>query len=568
MLIASFSEKIKKHNQNRINALKKKQANRRVLESHTKMITQQKAEKATAKPHAELQKSFKKVLSSEDANKALNQFKRKADNLPEKSENEIREDREAVKKYSRAIFDLDDVRNNYDIYKKRCKTELSINGAYVLQGEELKEFNALIAVTVELKEIEDACTHEIQRRDAVRSHREFERKYKIEEERRKREERYRIEAEERENERIMNWLNVFKSGKKSDLPKGISSEKISSLDEFVKRVVELPSKLELEEIYTLNHSKSSSEVLVFDCHKGFPDLAPWNKSIEFIGDYLGGVYSVSISGIDKISLKKSVVLPDVIEYRKEYNLDGRIMFGYNCETGLSHTVNLSDMSHLLVMGISGTGKSVFLNQIMQGLLYNLKYIDALYMVDLKGGVELFPYLQYDERIEVVYRYEYLLPLVNKLVKDIHERLEYMREHGLKSWKGGLVFFIVDEYAQIQLYKPITKEQKQEHAQLLSGLNVVSMLGRAAGVRIIAQLQKGTTGVMDSSFRNNLQSQACFRVANNITAAGMFGSTEDLPIQPTNLKKGRFFFFDDSIGKTVYLQGCLIKEDHEPVIRTE
>ena len=65
-----------------------------------------------------------------------------------------------------------------------------------------------------------------------------------------------------------------------------------------------------------------------------------------------------------------------------------------------------------------------------------------------------------------------------------------------------------------------------------------MLGRAVGIVIIAAIQKATTDVMDSSFRTNLQAQVCFRVANRLMAASMFGSTEDLKLDPIALRRQR------------------------------
>jgi hypothetical protein len=86
-----------------------------------------------------------------------------------------------------------------------------------------------------------------------------------------------------------------------------------------------------------------------------------------------------------------------------------------------------------------------------------------------------------------------------------------------------------------------------------------MLGRAAGVLIWAQLQKGTSDVMDSSFRANLASQVCFKVGNKLTAAGMFGSTDELAVDPVKLPKGRFILFDASKGETYYLQSRVVQQ---------
>jgi hypothetical protein len=68
--------------------------------------------------------------------------------------------------------------------------------------------------------------------------------------------------------------------------------------------------------------------------------------------------------------------------------------------------------------------------------------------------------------------------------------------------------------------------------------------------------------MDSSFRNNLQGQVCFRVPNRLAAASMFGSTEDLKLDPTELRRGQFIFYDPIAGETRYLQAHVARQAME------
>jgi hypothetical protein len=134
-----------------------------------------------------------------------------------------------------------------------------------------------------------------------------------------------------------------------------------------------------------------------------------------------------------------------------------------------------------------------------------------------------------------------------------QRLLAMRTELRRSWRGPRVFFIVDEFAQIQLWPVTTREEKAVHDRLIANLNKLAMLGRAVGIVIIAAIQKATTDVMDSSFRANLQTQVCFRVANRLMAASMFGSTEDLKLDPIALPRGWCIYHDPTVGETRYLQ---------------
>ena len=236
-----------------------------------------------------------------------------------------------------------------------------------------------------------------------------------------------------------------------------------------------------------------------------------------------------------------------------------IFLGTNIRDGKPYWKKISDFQHHLIVGISGYGKSVFLNQVLQGIRHNVQQFEAVYLVDLKGGVELVEYEDYGEQFRVKFRYEELHELVQELVDTMNQRLDWMREQRVKKWTGKRILFMVDEYAQIALQSPETKEEKAAHYKLLANLNRLSMLGRGAGVLLWIQLQKATTDVMDSSFRNNLQAQVCFRVASRLAAASLFGEAKDLEIDPTRLRRGQCIYYDDATGETVYLQGHMRQE---------
>jgi hypothetical protein len=237
---------------------------------------------------------------------------------------------------------------------------------------------------------------------------------------------------------------------------------------------------------------------------------------------------------------------------------GYIFFGTNVQSGKMYWKKIDKLSHHLVMGISGYGKSVFLNQVLQGVRYNAELFERVYLVDMKGGVELIEY-HGESVFQVLYRYDDLCDVVAEIVALMDARLEEMRNRKSRKFSGKRILFVVDEYAQIQLHRVSDKEAKAKHENLLAGLNRLSMLGRAVGVTLWAQLQKGTTDVMDSSFRTNLQAQVCFRVPNRLTAASMFGSADELPEDPTKLDRGQFIYFDDATGETVCLQAHIRQE---------
>lgn len=249
-------------------------------------------------------------------------------------------------------------------------------------------------------------------------------------------------------------------------------------------------------------------------------------------------------------------LPFVQEQFPQGHLqDGWLYFGeqFLDKAAGGHWLKIDDMTHFLVMGTSGFGKSVFLNQILQGVRHNLHRYEQVILVDLKGGVELAEYLDYGEQFKLCSDVSELMPVLESIVAVMNERLAEMRAMRVKNWPGKRFLFVIDEYAQIQLSPENSKEERAAKQAMLQLLNRISTLGRAAGITIWAQLQKGTSDVMDSSFRANLASQVCFKVPNKLTAAGMFGSTDELLVDPVKLPKGRFVLYDAGKGETYYLQ---------------
>ena len=328
---------------------------------------------------------------------------------------------------------------------------------------------------------------------------------------------------------------------------------------FPEQLADLPEFLDIEA--EIDTGISQPENYIFRT-SGPANLDKWQKHQRQIEFFLENRVHIEMSDANRITLIPQIALPDIIPFTKQHLAQSQVCFGHDTRTGQPYFIPLADMTHILVVGISGTGKSVFLNQLMQGFLYNIDQIKIMFLVDLKGGVELFPYDKISDRVHVIYRMEDLYEVVSTLLRVMYRRFDWMRENSYRKWPGEQIFFIVDEYAQIHLYDPADKDEKNLHRGLLVGLKKLSSMGRGVGIRLIAQLQKATTDVMDSSFKENLQSRICFRVSTNLSVANVFASSKELPADALMLKKGQFIFYDDSKAQTVVLQSCIVPDNFD------
>lgn len=235
------------------------------------------------------------------------------------------------------------------------------------------------------------------------------------------------------------------------------------------------------------------------------------------------------------------------EIYKSYDYDSVMLSNERLVYGLTYgnkpfSISFSDMTHMLIVGQSGSGKSVLQNWFAVQFLHNIDRLARLYLVDLKGGVEFFPYDGLHEKIITCSDFEQLEQAVNDACVEMDERLQSMKERGLRKWDGERIVFMVDEYAQIKL-SGVAFLGKDKAKLLDANLLRLSMLGRAAGIRLICGLQKCTTAEMDSAFKNNLQTQICFKVKDGLTVSNVFGDTEAVKEQGVNmlkLPKGRAF----------------------------
>lgn len=174
-------------------------------------------------------------------------------------------------------------------------------------------------------------------------------------------------------------------------------------------------------------------------------------------------------------------------------------------------------------------------------------------MDFKGGVEFWRYQRHSDQVQVIWEIADLVIVVGQLLETMQRRQAELRKSLRSNWTGPRILLVIDEYSEIQWC--VTDKQARVH--LLDGLNRLAARSRSAGIVIIAATQKPTTDAMDSAFSSNLQTRVCFKVANNLIAAIVLGTLDDLRREPgldlAKLRKGWCIMRDGWSGKSRYLQ---------------
>ncbi len=176
--------------------------------------------------------------------------------------------------------------------------------------------------------------------------------------------------------------------------------------------------------------------------------------------------------------------------------------------------SLVDLPHLLIAGATGGGKSVFLNNVLMSLLKKSNQLQ-LYMIDLKGGVELqlyedFPNVKVDKEIS-----DAVLTL-RAVKKEMERRFAYLEKKGFRKIdpvrdKLDRIVVAVDECADI--YGKVSRSSN-DYDSIIEAKEITDQIakkGRASGIHLILATQRVSTETIDSRIKANIPGKMCFQM---------------------------------------------------------
>jgi energy-coupling factor transporter ATP-binding protein EcfA2 len=219
-------------------------------------------------------------------------------------------------------------------------------------------------------------------------------------------------------------------------------------------------------------------------------------------------------GIVKMVLQHTPMKSDKVLYKE--NREARyINIGY--APGRVLRWNFDEVPHMLVVGVTGSGKSTFIRNILvqMGRTWTLKIVD--------GKTVEFSFLKrmgYD----VVTSKDELLQVLEEAEKEMDRRYRKMDELGVNEYhQAGFTpyFVLVDEFITLvesMRNKPrrgskdqgIKGEDKSEKDKLFEYLYKLSTKGRASGVFLILILQRPDSSFMPTAVRDNLTAKVVLK----------------------------------------------------------
>ncbi|MBW6488437.1 FtsK/SpoIIIE domain-containing protein [Sulfurimonas sp.] len=300
-----------------------------------------------------------------------------------------------------------------------------------------------------------------------------------------------------------------------------SSDTIFSIGD-IKKYKELPQKLGFyqndnnnsnEKIYDKFHSydKEKGEI-IYKNNFGFIESKNYtdSKKIQNIQQFLSintekdyfepYVISKNMMGIRLKSPFKDYKFS--IDFLKK----GQILEGFD-KQGIPYYTSIFKQTHIYSTGTTGSGKSTDIRLKLISILYHLKlenetgikYIEKLYLTDLKGGMELKKYdSMFNNKVKVNTNVEEFMNFITEFYNIMMERNKKCVENGLEFSDEPLILSIVDEFGQLSLTKFTDKVMRDKYDDTLNKLDKIMTVGRSMNMYMNFYSQISTTEHVSSS----------------------------------------------------------------------
>lgn len=217
----------------------------------------------------------------------------------------------------------------------------------------------------------------------------------------------------------------------------------------------------------------------------------------------------------KNQTRPKVMLKDVIRSRVFQEAESKLTVaaGVNVFAGYT-TLDLEKYVNLIIVGMTGAGKTTFLNDIILSILYKARPDEVkLAMIDTKGAdLPLLNGIPHMKDMDVATSAEDGVKILKWLQNEMTERLALMKAKKAKSLdeynlyaqeKKPRWLLIIDEYAE---FKRGTKEDLD---QMLIDMTKYSSL---TGIHMIVATQGARTEFLSAAIKEAIPARACLAVA--------------------------------------------------------
>lgn len=357
-------------------------------------------------------------------------------------------------------------------------------------------------------------------------------KKKIEEEE---EMKKRKEEMQRENKRLQ---KEEEKRKKEELERQIAIALKNKFKQMLIKCKLLDEKDYYSEHGEYLHDDDINEFLYSIVFKSLLPLGDWLNKKEELEVYLNKkiidiVQDPKDKQIIKLVMSKKS-LPEKIAFNDNFiDTENNIL---NIGVGYYGIVghDLEKYPHSFIAGDTGSGKS----NIMKCLIHQalVKGYDVL-LIDFKRGVSFSVF----ENVNIYYRYETVVKMLDDMVEETNKRLDLFREKKVdnlkdynkiaeKELKRKIIF--IDELAEL-----LNTSDKKISKSLYANIETLTRISRSAGINLIMGIQRPDSTVITGQIKSNVSFRVCGHFPDKEPSVIMLGSpiASSLPVEP----KGRY-----------------------------
>ena len=224
------------------------------------------------------------------------------------------------------------------------------------------------------------------------------------------------------------------------------------------------------------------------------------------------------------SLRENVYLSEILSHSdfSKKNIKLPIALGKSI-SGIPITGDLDSMTHLLIAGTTGSGKSVCINTIILSLLYRHPPDKCKFILIDPKMLELSTYEGIPHLLcPVITQPKKAASVLGWVVKEMESRYRLMTKEGVKNIDGynskhklamPYIVVIVDEMSDLML---VAGKEIENYIQKLS------QMARAAGVHIIMATQRPSVDVITGTIKANFPTRISFQVTSKIDSRTILG----------------------------------------------
>ena len=267
----------------------------------------------------------------------------------------------------------------------------------------------------------------------------------------------------------------------------------------------------------------------------------------------------SLVGIEVPNTKRTMVyFKSLISSQQMKSTDSKLSIALGEDVGgRVITYDIGKMPHLLIAGTTGSGKSIFIHNVLSSILFRATPQEVKFILIDPKRVELILYEGIPHLLTPVVTDMEKSPSVFRwAVEEMERRYKLFEKARVKNIdtynaKSGIqvmpyLVIVVDELGEIMIQDPAGVEKS---------IIRLAQMGRATGIHLILAVQRPSTEVITGLIKANIPCRVAFQVLNQIDSRVIIDQTGAEKL----LGKGDMLFVPPDTMKPVRLQGAFISE---------